>query len=108
VAMSLVYLVVNDLLRKHLTTTGGDVPTVKRFKQTIITEIKRRFNPDGSDIVTKVTILSSVLDPRYLQQKFLNEDRGSIQHHHHCLLNLTLLLLPSVKPVNNSRSLIFV
>ena len=77
VAMSLVYPVVNGLLKKHLITTSGDVPTVKRFKQTVTTEIKRRFNPDGSDIVTKVAILSSALDPRYLQLKFLNEDQRS-------------------------------
>ena len=75
VAMSLVYPVVNGLLKKHLITTSGDVPTVKRFKQTVTTEIKRRFNLDGSDIVTKVAILSSALDPRYLQLKFLNEDQ---------------------------------
>ena len=66
VAMSLVYPVVNGHLKKHLITTSGDVPTVKRFKQTVTMGIKRRFNPDGSDIVTKVAILSSsVLDPRY-------------------------------------------
>jgi len=64
-------------LKKHLTTTNGDVPTVKRFKQTVTTEIKRWFNPDGSDIVTKVAMLFSVLDPRYLQLKFLNEDQRS-------------------------------
>ena len=40
----------------------------------VATEIKRRFNPDGSDIVTKV---ASALDPRYLQLKFLNEDQKS-------------------------------
>ena len=77
VAISLVYPVVNGLLKKHLVITSGDVATVKRFKQTVATEIKRRFNPDGSDIVTKVAILSSALDPRYLQLKFLNEDQKS-------------------------------
>jgi len=52
-----------------LTTTNGDVPTVKRFKQTVTTEIKRH-------IVTKVAILSRT-QGTYLQLKFLNEDQCS-------------------------------
>jgi len=51
-------------LKKHLTSANGDVPTFKEIQRTVTTEIKRQFNPDGSDIVTKVAILSSVL---YLQ-----------------------------------------
>jgi len=57
-----------------LTTINGDVPTVRRFKQTVTTKIKRWFNPDGSDIIAKV---SSVLDPRYLQLKFLTKGQQS-------------------------------
>ena len=61
-----------------MTTTSGDVPTVKRFKLTVIIEIKRQMNPGGPDIVTKVAILSSsALDPIHLQLKFLNEDQRS-------------------------------
>ena len=47
VAMSLVNPVVNGLLKKHLFTTSGDVPTVKRFKQMVTTEINVacQFNP---------------------------------------------------------------
>ena len=70
VAMSLVCPVVNGLLKMHLITTSGDITNVQRFKQIVTMEIKRRFNPNGSDIVTKVAILSSALDPRYLQLKF--------------------------------------
>lgn len=70
VTVSLIYAVINGLLKKHLVINDDDVPAVKQFKQTVMTEIERQFNPDGPDVVTKAGMFAAVLDPCYLQLKF--------------------------------------
>ena len=77
VTVSLIYHVINDLLKKHLIINDDDVPAVKQFKRTVTTEIERRFDPDGPDVVTKAGMFAAVLDPRYLQLKFLSENQHS-------------------------------
>ena len=67
VTISLIYPVINGLLKRYLAINDDDVPAVKHFKQTVMTEIERRFDPDGPDVVTKAVMFAAVLNPHYLQ-----------------------------------------
>ena len=44
VSCSLIYPVVNGLLKKHLSPDGNDLFAVKRFKDVVTQEIKNRFD----------------------------------------------------------------
>ena len=72
VSVSLVYPVINGLLKKHLVVNGTDLPAVKAFKENVSAEITCRFIPNSINIVNKPPLLAAAVDPRYKQLKFLN------------------------------------
>ena len=71
VSISLVYPVINGLMKKHLVIADGDLHAVKTFKTTVVAEIQDRFKPESPDIADAAPVLAAALDPRYHQLKFL-------------------------------------
>ena len=59
VSVSLIYPVVNGLLKKHLVIGCDDLPVVKRFKELVAGELHRRFQFDPEC----VPILAAAVDP---------------------------------------------
>ena len=68
VSVSLIYPVVNGLLKKHLVIGSDDLPVVKRFKELIAGELHRRFQFDPEC----VPIFTAAVDPRYKELKFIS------------------------------------
>ena len=59
VSVSLIYTVVNGLLKKHLVIGSDDLPVVKRFKELVAGELHHRFQFDPEC----VPILAAAVDP---------------------------------------------
>ena len=70
VSCSLIYPVINGLLKKHLVPGESDLPTVKRFKEVVAQDIERRFNVSVKE--QNIAIFAAILDPRYHQLKFMD------------------------------------
>ena len=65
VSCSLIYPVVNGLLKNHLLIGEDDLPVVKRFKEMVTQEIQNRFNVEKTIEEQSVAIFATILDPRY-------------------------------------------
>lgn len=76
VSVSLIYPVVNGLLKKHLVIGSDDLPVVKRFKELIAGELHRRFQFDPEC----VPILAAAVDPRYKELKFISGEERTQVH----------------------------
>ena len=72
VSITLVYPVINGLLKKHLSAKPDDLAPIKAFKEIVSQQIKCRFIPDSLEIVDKPPFLAAV-DPHYHQLKFVSE-----------------------------------
>ena len=72
VTCSLIYPVINGLLKNHLVPGESDLPTVKRFKEIVAQDIERRFNVSEAVKEQNVAIFATILDPRYHQLKFMD------------------------------------
>ena len=70
VSCSLIYPVVNGLLKNHLLIDEDDLPAVKRFKEVVTQEIQYRFNAEEAVEEQSVAVLANILDPHYHQLKF--------------------------------------
>ena len=70
--VSLIYPVINSLLKNHLVPGESDLPTVKRFKEVVAQDIERRFNVSEAVKEQNVAIFATILDPRYHQLKFMD------------------------------------
>ena len=70
VSCSLIYPVVNGLLKNHLLIDEDDLPAVKRFKEVVTQEIQYRFNAEEAVEEQSVAVLATILDPHYHQLKF--------------------------------------
>ena len=70
ISVSLVYPVINGLVRKHLVVKEEDLTAVKNFKETVQKELKHRFNHDNPD-PTSAPVIAAALDPCYHQLKLL-------------------------------------
>ena len=73
VSCSLIYPVVNGLLKNHLLIGEDDLPVVKRFKEMVTQEIQNRFNVEKAVEEQSVAIFAAILDPCYHQLKFLSD-----------------------------------
>ena len=74
--VSLVYHVINGLLKKHLL---ADSP-VKNFKEKVSQEIKYHFITDSLEIVDKAPVLAAAVYPHYHHLKFLCDRQRSLVH----------------------------
>ena len=72
VSCSLIYPVVNGLLKNHLLVDENDLPAVKRFREVVTLEIQNRFDVEDAVEEQSVAVFASILDPRYHQLKFLS------------------------------------
>ena len=72
ISISLIYPVIYSLLKNHLKVNNDDSPKIKKFKQTVSADLKRRYNPENPDTAGEVPILATAIDPRYNNLKFLN------------------------------------
>ena len=91
VSCSLIYPVINGLLKSHLVPGKSDLPTVKRFKEVVAQDIERRFNVSEAVKEQNVAIFATILDPGYHQQKFM--DYSTKQQLTPCLKNSWLYYL---------------
>ena len=60
VSCSLIYPVINGLLKKHLVPGESDLPTVKRFKEVVAQDIERRFNVSQAVKEQNITIFATI------------------------------------------------
>ena len=74
-SLSSVYLVVYGLLKKHLVSLSDDPLRIKLFKETVTSQLKQRFNPDSENVAEHISVLASVIDPRYHHLKFLSNEQ---------------------------------
>ena len=72
VSCSLIYPVINGLLKNHLVPDESDLPTVKRFKEVVAQDIERRFNVSEAVKEQNVATFATILDPRHHQLKFMD------------------------------------
>ena len=73
VSCSLIYPVVNGLLKNHLLIGEDDLPAVKRFKEVVKQEIQYRFNVEEAVEEQNVAVFAAILDPHYHLLKFLRD-----------------------------------
>ena len=73
VSCSLIYPVINGLLKNHLLVDENDLPAVKRFKEVVTLEIQNRFDVENATEEQSLAVSASILDPRYHQLKFLSD-----------------------------------
>ena len=72
VSCSLIYPVINGLLKNHLVSGEGDLPTVRRFKEIVAQDIQKRFNVSEAVKEQNIAILATILDAHYHQLKFMD------------------------------------
>ena len=98
VSVSLIYPVVNGLLKKHLVIGNDVLPVVKRFKELVAGELHCCFLFDPEC----VPILASAVNPRYKELKFISGEKFT--HVHEALLDqvqkLHLQIHANDKPQN--------
>ena len=78
VSCSIVYPVINSLLKNHLKIEQSELNQIKNFKRTISTQLIERFKPDEPDTAKCLPVLCSTLDPRHSKLNFLNEEQRDI------------------------------
>ena len=61
VSSLLIYPVIHGLINCHLKADTTDLPTIKRFKETVISQLENCFSFDSENIA----ILAAAVDPRY-------------------------------------------
>ena len=71
ISSSLIYPVVNGLVKCHLKADTEDLAAVMRFKQIVTTELQRRFPFDERS----VAVLAATVDPHYRQLKFFSTEQ---------------------------------
>ena len=72
IVSSLIYPVINGLLKNHIVPGESDLPTVKRFKEVVAQNIEMRLNLSEAVKEQKVAIFATILYPRYHQLKFMD------------------------------------
>lgn len=76
ISSSLIYPVVNGLVKCHLKADNGDQVAVKRFKEVVTTELQHRFPFDPENIA----VLAAAVDPRYHQLMFFTTEQQEQVH----------------------------
>ena len=90
VSCSLIYPVINELLKNYLVPGESDLPTVKRFKEVVAKDIERMFNVSEAVKEQNVAFLATIIDPRYHQLKFMDYSTRTTAY---SMLKETLALL---------------
>ena len=80
ISCSIIYPVVQGLLTNHMVIHDNDLPVVKKFKETVSKELKRRFDPSSLHVAKSLPVLCAAIDPRYSQLSFLNEEQREIAY----------------------------
>ena len=76
VSSSLIYPIIHGLINCHLKVDPIDFPTIKRFKETVTSQLEDHFSFDPKNIA----ILVAAVDPRYKDLDFLkNEEREEVE-----------------------------
>ena len=76
VSSLLIYPVIHGLINCHLKADTTDLPTIKRFKETVISQLENRFSFDPENIA----ILAVAVDPRYKDLDFMkSEEREEVK-----------------------------
>jgi len=70
VSSSLIYPDIHGLINCHLMVKTTDLPTINRFKETVISQLEDRFSFDPEN----VAILAAAVDPRYKDLNFLKNE----------------------------------
>ena len=77
VSSLLIYPVIHGLINCHLKADTTDLPTIKRFKETVISQLEYCFSFDPENI----TILAAAVDPRYKDLDFMkSEERKEVKN----------------------------
>ena len=72
----LIYPVNHGLINCHLKADTTDLPTIKRFKETVISQLENCFSFDPENIA----ILAAAVDPRYKDLDFMkSEEREEVK-----------------------------
>ena len=79
IKVSLVYPVINGLLKKHLLADPDIILPVKNFKEKVF-QIKCCFFPDSLEIADKAPVIAAAIDPHYHHLAFLSDRQGSLVH----------------------------
>ena len=76
VSSLLIYPVIHGLINCHLKADTTDLPTIKRFKETVISQLENCFSFDPENIA----ILAAAVDPRYKDLDFMkSEEREEVK-----------------------------
>ena len=76
VSSLLIYPVIHGLINCHLKADTTDLPTIKRFKETVISQLENCFSFDPENIA----ILAVAVDPRYKDLDFMkSEEREEVK-----------------------------
>jgi len=92
VSCSLIYPVINGLLKNHLVSGEDDLPTVKRFKEVVAHDMQRRFNVSEAVEEQNVAIFTTILDPHYHQLKFMDDKNMKVEAYSIFKEQLTLII----------------
>ena len=71
VSSSLIYPIIHGLINCHLKHDTTDLPVIKRFKETVTSQLQERFGFDPKSIA----ILSSAVNSRYHDLNFLSREQ---------------------------------
>ena len=71
ISSSLIYPVVNGLLKCHLKSDSRDLAAVKHFKEVVLVELQHHFPFDCEN----VAILAAAIDPRCQHLKFFTTEQ---------------------------------
>ncbi|XP_062586859.1 E3 SUMO-protein ligase ZBED1-like [Saccostrea cucullata] len=79
VSISQIYPIVCGLLRR-IDDISGDTESnnIHRVRETVKDELMRRYKPTCKETAKSITIVTSFLDPRYKNLKFLSKDQRNI------------------------------
>jgi len=75
VSLSQVYPIVCGLIKKSLKLHDNDSSVVRKVKETISGELKRRYRPFDNETANNIPVMASLLDPRYKRLTFASVEQ---------------------------------
>lgn len=80
VSSSQIFPIVCGLIRTLSMDTDTDSALIVRVKDTIVTQLKKRFQPTSTDAAKSVPVMASLLDPRFKRLPFLTKEQRETAH----------------------------
>ncbi|XP_061170062.1 E3 SUMO-protein ligase ZBED1-like [Saccostrea echinata] len=77
VSLSHIYPIVCGLIRKN-SIVNSDNPIIRKARESVISELQRRYSPTDEDIGKSILILASFLDPKYKALNFLSKEQKKV------------------------------